>query len=159
MEGLRERGLDIALVLEPPTGDDPDLKFAQVLKHDNFIAACARAGFIPDITMEATEPLAALGLVAAGLGMTMLQQSLCHQAPSGVVLHELSWFSLPYRAVGGMAQGQFVAAGRDIPPNLIASQRRASRNSQYRQQGAHTIDIGVSRAPAVLIALQKIMLR
>ncbi|SOZ38573.1 LysR family transcriptional regulator [Cupriavidus neocaledonicus] len=65
------------------------------LRHDAFIAACARAGFTPTITMEATEPLAALGLVAAGLGMTTIQQSLRHQAPAGVVLHELSW--LDYR--------------------------------------------------------------
>lgn len=63
------------------------------LRHDNFIAACAKAGFTPDIAMEATEPLAALGLVAAGLGLTMIQKSLQHQAPAGVVLHELSWFS------------------------------------------------------------------
>ncbi|QRQ84987.1 LysR substrate-binding domain-containing protein [Cupriavidus oxalaticus] len=63
------------------------------LRHDTFIAACAKAGFTPTITMEATEPLAALGLVAAGLGVTTIQQSLRHQAPAGVVLHDLSWFS------------------------------------------------------------------
>ncbi|WP_144147221.1 LysR family transcriptional regulator [Paraburkholderia sp. BCC1884] len=63
------------------------------LRHDNFVAACAKAGFTPNIALEATEPLAALGLVAAGLGLTMVQQSLRHQAPDGVVLHELSWFS------------------------------------------------------------------
>lgn len=63
------------------------------LRHDNFIAVCAKAGFTPEIAMEATEPLAALGLVAAGLGLTMIQQSLRHQAPAGVVLRELSWFS------------------------------------------------------------------
>ena len=63
------------------------------LRHDLFVAACAKAGFTPDITMQATEPLAALGLVAAGLGVTMIQQSLRHQAPDGVVLHELPWFS------------------------------------------------------------------
>jgi DNA-binding transcriptional LysR family regulator len=62
-------------------------------RHDNFIAACASAGFAPNIALEATEPLAALGLVAAGLGMTMVQQSLKHQAPDGVVLREVSWFS------------------------------------------------------------------
>lgn len=63
------------------------------LHHDTFIAACAKSGFTPDITMEASEPLAALGLVAAGLGMTMIQQSLRHQAPPGVSLHEISWFN------------------------------------------------------------------
>lgn len=65
----------------------------ELRRHDGFVAACARAGFAPQIALEATEPLAALGLVAAGLGVTMIQQSLRHQAPEGVVLHELSWFS------------------------------------------------------------------
>jgi DNA-binding transcriptional LysR family regulator len=71
------------------------------LKHDDFIAACARAGFTPQVTMEATESQAALGLVAAGLGLTFIQQSLRYQAPSGVVLHELPWFD--YRAPLWMA--------------------------------------------------------
>ncbi|MES2264867.1 MAG: LysR substrate-binding domain-containing protein [Pseudomonadota bacterium] len=63
------------------------------LKHDVFIAACARAGFTPDIRMEAGEPLTALGLVAAGLGMAVIQRSLRHHAPAGVVLRELPWFA------------------------------------------------------------------
>lgn len=63
------------------------------LKHDNFVAACARAGFTPDIRMEATEPLTALGLVAAGLGMAMIQHSLRQHAPAGVVLRALPWFA------------------------------------------------------------------
>jgi DNA-binding transcriptional LysR family regulator len=63
------------------------------LRHDDFIAACARAGFTPNIQMEASEPMTALGLVAAGLGMAMVQQGLRHQIPPGVVLRELPWFS------------------------------------------------------------------
>lgn len=63
------------------------------LKHDDFVAACARAGFTPDIRMQATEPLTALGLVDAGLGMTMVQHSLRQHAPPGVTLRELPWFS------------------------------------------------------------------
>jgi DNA-binding transcriptional LysR family regulator len=133
LEGLRQRSLDIALVCEPPPGDDPDLEAAQVLsdplilalpeahplcalaeptpadlsgqawiavrhqetgpQHDNFMAACARAGFTPNIQMEASEPTTALGLVAAGLGVAMVQQGLRHQAPPGVVLRELPWFT------------------------------------------------------------------
>ncbi|MBR7939083.1 LysR family transcriptional regulator [Burkholderia cenocepacia] len=62
-------------------------------RHGAFVAACAKAGFSPDISVEATEPLAALGLVAAGLGVTMIQQSLRHQVSEGVVLRELPWFS------------------------------------------------------------------
>jgi len=63
------------------------------LQHDNFIAECARAGFTPRVRMEATEPMTALGLVGAGLGIAMVQQGLRHQAPPGVVLRELPWFS------------------------------------------------------------------
>lgn len=64
--------------------------------HDCFIAACGRAGFTPHIRMDASEPMTALGLVAAGLGLAMVQQGVRHQAPPGVVLRELPWFD--YRA-------------------------------------------------------------
>jgi len=63
---------------------------------DQFIAACARAGFVPKIRMEASEPMTALGLVAAGLGIALVQQGMRHHAPPGVVLRELPWFD--YRA-------------------------------------------------------------
>lgn len=63
------------------------------LRHDTFIAACARAGFTPEITMDVAEPQAALGMVAAGLGLAVIQNSLRYQAPRGVVLHALPWFS------------------------------------------------------------------
>jgi DNA-binding transcriptional LysR family regulator len=66
------------------------------LNHESFIAACARAGFTPSIHMEASDPMTALGLVAAGLGMAIVQQGLRHQTPPGVVLRALPWFS--YRA-------------------------------------------------------------
>lgn len=64
--------------------------------HHNFVAACVRSGFTPQIKMEASEPTTAMGLVAAGLGIALVQQGLRHQAPPGVVLRELPWFS--YRA-------------------------------------------------------------
>lgn len=50
---------------------------------DDFVAACVRAGFNPDIRLEAGEPLTALGLVAAGLGVALIQHSLRHNAPEG----------------------------------------------------------------------------
>lgn len=43
--------------------------------------------------MEASDEIKALGLVAASLGMALLQQGLPHQAPPGVVLRALPWFS------------------------------------------------------------------
>jgi DNA-binding transcriptional LysR family regulator len=132
LEGLRQRSLDIALVSEPPTDDDPDLLGFQVLddpmllalpEHhplaqqasltpqdladqewigvqprqdagDEFVSACIRAGFTPDVRMQATEPFTALGLVASGLGIAMIQKGLSHNAPPGVVLRELPWLTL-----------------------------------------------------------------
>lgn len=60
---------------------------------DHFVAACVNAGFNPDIRTEAGEPLTALGLVAAGLGLALIQHSLRHNAPEGVVLRELPWMN------------------------------------------------------------------
>jgi DNA-binding transcriptional LysR family regulator len=132
LEGLRQRSLDIALVSEPPTDDDPDLLGFQVLDdpmllalpehhalaqqaalrpedladqewigvqprqdaNDEFASACIRAGFTPDVRMQATEPFTALGLVASGLGIAMIQKGLSHNAPPGVVLRELPWLRL-----------------------------------------------------------------
>ncbi|WP_025109075.1 LysR substrate-binding domain-containing protein [Pseudomonas sp. H1h] len=131
LEGLRQRSLDIALVSEPPTDDDPDLLGFQVLddpmllalpeQHplarlavlrpadladqewigvqsrqgagDEFVSACIRAGFTPDVRMQATEPFTALGLVASGLGIAMIQKGLSHNAPPGVILREVPWLA------------------------------------------------------------------
>ncbi|MEG0117972.1 MAG: LysR substrate-binding domain-containing protein [Pseudomonas sp.] len=131
LEGLRQRSLDIALVSEPPTDDDPDLLGFQVLDdpmllalpeqhplaqkpllkpedladqewigvqprqgaNDEFVSACIRAGFTPDVRMQATEPFTALGLVASGLGIAMIQKGLSHNAPPGVVLREVPWLA------------------------------------------------------------------
>ena len=63
------------------------------MEHDQLTITCAKAGFTPDVRMQAPEPMTALGLVAAGLGIAMIQQSLRHQAPAGVVLREVPWFA------------------------------------------------------------------
>nr|WP_315251063.1 LysR substrate-binding domain-containing protein [uncultured Duganella sp.] len=79
-------GQELIVVRHHETGDH----------HHRFVAACVESGFTPNIKMEASEPTTALGLVAAGLGIALVQQGLRHQAPPGVVLRELPWFS--YRA-------------------------------------------------------------
>jgi DNA-binding transcriptional LysR family regulator len=74
------------------------VKYSQAKhQHDEFVAACIRAGFTPQIRMEASEPYTALGLVAAGLGIAMIQKSLNQTAHPGVVFRELPWltFSTP----------------------------------------------------------------
>jgi DNA-binding transcriptional LysR family regulator len=62
---------------------------------DDFVGACARAGFHPRFEVEAGDPATALGLVAAGLGMAMVPQGVSAHAPSGVVLRAVPW--LRYR--------------------------------------------------------------
>lgn len=62
--------------------------------NDEFVSACIRAGFTPDVRMQATEPFTALGLVASGLGIAMIQKGLSHNSPPGVVLRELPWLTL-----------------------------------------------------------------
>ncbi len=56
---------------------------------EDLLAACAAQGWTPDLRCEAADPAAALGLVAAGLGLAFVQQSLAPVAGSGVVLREL----------------------------------------------------------------------
>lgn len=130
-EGLRQRSLDIALVCEPMSADDPDLLAAPVFtdplylalpvghplvdkaqiepadlhEHDwimveaqanpnrreRFMARCVQAGFAPQIRLEAAEPLSALGLVSAGLGLALIQQSIGCDSNPNVVLRELPW--------------------------------------------------------------------
>lgn len=46
-----------------------------------------------DDFVEAGEQLTALDLVAAGLGLALIQHSLCHHAPEDVVLPELPWIN------------------------------------------------------------------
>ncbi|MER7082390.1 transcriptional regulator, LysR family [Saccharopolyspora kobensis] len=130
-EGLRQRSLDIALVHQPPSADDPDLVAAPLFqdplllavpaKHpladkaeivpgdldglpwvaienaqdpawrDTFIASCAAAGFTPDIRLDAAEPLTALGLVASGLGLALVQKSMANATAEDVEVRELPW--------------------------------------------------------------------
>ncbi|MEU6812943.1 LysR substrate-binding domain-containing protein [Streptomyces sp. NPDC046831] len=58
---------------------------------DTFIASCTAAGFTPDIRLEATEPLTALGLVASGLGLALVQRSMIRTTTEDVAVRELSW--------------------------------------------------------------------
>ncbi|ASU78841.1 LysR family transcriptional regulator [Actinopolyspora erythraea] len=56
-----------------------------------FLSSCAAEGFTPSVRTVAPEPLAALGLVASGLGMALLQRSALRGTPPDVVLRELPW--------------------------------------------------------------------
>jgi DNA-binding transcriptional LysR family regulator len=53
---------------------------------DELLAACARIGLRPEVTVEASDPAVVLALVAAGLGYAIVQASLRSVAPAGVQL-------------------------------------------------------------------------
>ena len=131
LEGLRQRSLDIALVCEPVSADDPDLQATPVFndplalalpaghpladkeyinpadlheqdwvmvdghaspnRRERFMVRCVEAGFTPQIRLEAAEPLSALGLVSAGLGLALIQRSIGGDRNPDVVLRDLPW--------------------------------------------------------------------
>lgn len=62
--------------------------------HDAIIAACDRAGFSPTIGQETPRMLSTLSLVAAGLGVTLVPESMSRLAADGVA----------YRALAGAAR-------------------------------------------------------
>jgi DNA-binding transcriptional LysR family regulator len=57
--------------------------------YDAIIAACQRAGYSPKIGQEAPRMLATLSLVAAGLGVTLVPQSMRRLRVHGVVYRRL----------------------------------------------------------------------
>ncbi|MDA3630118.1 LysR substrate-binding domain-containing protein [Saccharopolyspora sp. WRP15-2] len=58
---------------------------------DTFVASCAAAGFTPDIRLDAAEPLTALGLVASGLGLALVQKSMAGATTEDIEVRELPW--------------------------------------------------------------------
>lgn len=63
-------------------------------KNARLLAACARAGFVPQVRFEASDQSTVLGLVDAGMGLAFLPKSAERAAPPGVVLRELPWLRL-----------------------------------------------------------------
>jgi DNA-binding transcriptional LysR family regulator len=57
--------------------------------YDAIIAACQRAGYSPSIGQEAPRMLATLSLVAAGLGVTLVPQSMRRLRVHGVIYRPL----------------------------------------------------------------------
>lgn len=69
----------------------------ELLPREHFVdsgyvdARCVEAGFVPQIRLEAAELLSALGLVSAGLGLALIQQSIGCDSNPNVVLRKLPW--------------------------------------------------------------------
>jgi DNA-binding transcriptional LysR family regulator len=54
------------------------------LLYDAIIAACQRAGFSPRVVQEAPQMASIVSLVAAGVGVTLVPESVCQLRPVGV---------------------------------------------------------------------------
>jgi DNA-binding transcriptional LysR family regulator len=79
--------------------------------HDVGLAACAEAGFTPHIVQQAAQTSALVSLVAAGLGVALVPESVSHLSISGIA----------YRPIRGRPpQVELVAAYRvaDTSPHL-----------------------------------------
>jgi DNA-binding transcriptional LysR family regulator len=88
--------------------------------YDAIIAACQRAGFSPNIGQEAPRMLATLSLVAAGIGITLVPQSMQRLHVEGVVYRPLDTaaglaapLNLAFRRSEGSAAARaFIALAR-----------------------------------------------
>ncbi|PMS23081.1 LysR family transcriptional regulator [Trinickia dabaoshanensis] len=61
---------------------------------ERFLAACAAAGFTPDIQFEVAQVSTTLGLVSAGLGAAVMQSSMRRMSPPGVAFKRIDWLPL-----------------------------------------------------------------
>jgi DNA-binding transcriptional LysR family regulator len=100
-----------------PRGSWPWLRFA-------IYEACHAAGFSPRVSQVAPEMVAAANLVAAGLGFTIVPQSLRHMNIKGVVYCDLTGVPQP-KAPLNLATRQNDASG--AVRNFVSLAKRAVR--------------------------------
>ena len=93
--------------------------------HDQIIGACQAAGFSPRIEQEAPRIVATLNLVAAGLGVTIVPESL-----SGMQLEDIV-----YRPLA-------------VPPRLVAPIRLACRMTDHSAAARRFVSLVRRSAPA-----------
>src|SRR3954470_20564370 len=101
--------------------------------YDAIIAACQRAGYSPNIGQEAPRMLATLSLVAAGLGVTLVPQSMRRLRVHGVIYRTIDSaaglvapLNLAYRrSETSPAARRFTALARSRLDHLEASRPEA----------------------------------
>lgn len=100
--------------------------------YDTIVSACRAVGFSPRIEQEAPRITATLNLVAAGIGLTLVPQSLSSQQAEAIVYRPLAkvpHISVPLGLVFRRS-GQTAAAG-----NFVALARREARQPGKRAAG------------------------
>ncbi len=63
--------------------------------YDRWMERCVAAGFVPRVVQEAVEEGLILNLVAAGMGIYFVLETLKSQKPDGVVLKKVTDFAMP----------------------------------------------------------------
>jgi DNA-binding transcriptional LysR family regulator len=102
-----------------------DLITSSMSKYDSIIAACIRSGFTPKLGQEAPQIVATIPLVAAGLGVSVVPQSITRIHPDGVV----------YLSIDGDVPHSLISLARrrdDRSPavrNFVAVARRATKHA------------------------------
>ncbi|HEX4164183.1 MAG TPA: LysR family transcriptional regulator [Bryobacteraceae bacterium] len=66
-------------------------------KQDRFFAACANAGFQPEVVQRVMEPITLLALVESGLGVGLIRSSARNYAPRSISFKTLPWLSFKSR--------------------------------------------------------------
>ncbi|PKO44654.1 MAG: LysR family transcriptional regulator [Betaproteobacteria bacterium HGW-Betaproteobacteria-3] len=91
--------------------------------HDRIVALCGEAGFTPDVRYELRHWLSVVSLVAQGLGVAMVPQSLARSGLPGAVFVPLDaptgtydTYCLWRDARESAALAQFLAVVRETPP-------------------------------------------
>lgn len=91
--------------------------------HDRIVALCGEAGFTPDVRYELRHWLSVVSLVAQGLGVAMVPQSLARSGLPGAVFVPLDaptgtydTYCLWRSARDSAALAQFLAVVRETPP-------------------------------------------
>jgi DNA-binding transcriptional LysR family regulator len=64
--------------------------------HERLIAACAKAGFVPTLSSEASDLNSSLALVEAGVGLALVPTSASRPATSAVVFRTPSWLGMSW---------------------------------------------------------------
>ena len=109
-------------------GDQPFVLFPRDSApefHDELTRAWARAGFSPDVAFECTAMPTVVGLVAAGLGVSLVPQSIRNIRLDGVVYRELTGVCPEAR----IAMVLSTANDRPVVRHFVDSVQRLDLNS------------------------------
>jgi len=95
--------------------DEPFILYPRVngsLLYDSIIAACQRAGFSPRVLQEAPQMASMVSLVATGVGVTLVPESVCQLRPAGVRYVRISG-QAPVARLWLVAQRNTLSSGLD----------------------------------------------